>query len=131
MFLKDCNKCIELDPKFIKGYTQKATVHFFMKDYHKALKMHKQAMNIEPNNPDVMNGYSQTLLKIQGFHFHFFFWSPGEDHNSTSLCDPLIHIGNTSYGVSSLTSMTLLRRLLATLILVTRCSSQSLSMSHL
>jgi len=36
--LKDAEKCLELDPKFIKAYSRKGTCHHLMKEYHKALK---------------------------------------------------------------------------------------------
>mmetsp|Transcript_27113 Transcript_27113/g.75786 ORF Transcript_27113/g.75786 Transcript_27113/m.75786 type:complete len:557 (-) Transcript_27113:51-1721(-) len=63
--LKDGDKCIELDPTFIKGYTRKALVYSFTKDYRKALSMYEAALKIDPNNPEVMQGYGQTMMKIQ------------------------------------------------------------------
>lgn len=39
--LKDANKCIELDPKFVKGYSRKAAIQFFMKEYDKALETYQ------------------------------------------------------------------------------------------
>ena len=34
--LKDADKCVEMDPTFIKGRSRKATIHQFQKEYHKA-----------------------------------------------------------------------------------------------
>jgi stress-induced-phosphoprotein 1 len=35
--LKDAEKCLQLDPTFVKAYYRKGTIHHFMKEYHKAL----------------------------------------------------------------------------------------------
>ena len=35
--LKDADKCIALDPKFVKGWARKGTCHQMQKEYHKAL----------------------------------------------------------------------------------------------
>ena len=34
--LADCDKCLELDPNYLKAYVSKGAVHFMMKEYHKA-----------------------------------------------------------------------------------------------
>jgi stress-induced-phosphoprotein 1 len=39
--LKDANKCIELDPTFVKGYSRKGAIQFFMKEYDKALETYQ------------------------------------------------------------------------------------------
>ena len=44
--LKDANKCIELDPSFTKGYSRKAAVQFFMKEYDKAMELIRKVSNM-------------------------------------------------------------------------------------
>lgn len=39
--LKDANKCIELDDTFVKGYSRKGAIQFFMKEYDKALETYQ------------------------------------------------------------------------------------------
>lgn len=39
--LKDANKCIELDPMFVKGYSRKGAIQFFMKEYDRALETYQ------------------------------------------------------------------------------------------
>jgi stress-induced-phosphoprotein 1 len=39
--MKDADKCLEIDPTFIKGYSRKATAQFFMKEYDKALETYQ------------------------------------------------------------------------------------------
>ena len=74
--LKDCDTCIATDPKFIKGYTRKAAVYNAMKDYRKAMTMWEKALEVDPNNQEVLSGYSQTMMKIQSKCFiNLFFLS--------------------------------------------------------
>ena len=46
--LKDADKCIEIDSKFVKAYARKGTCHHFMKEYHKALKAFDDGLKIDP-----------------------------------------------------------------------------------
>ncbi|KAF9925617.1 Hsp90 cochaperone [Linnemannia zychae] len=41
--LKDCETCIALDPKFVKGYIRKAAVQFIKKEYTECLETCQQA----------------------------------------------------------------------------------------
>lgn len=63
--LKDAEKCIQIDPKFIKGYIRKATIHHFMKEYHKALSTYDQGLKIDPENKDCKEGKMRTMQAIQ------------------------------------------------------------------
>ena len=45
--MKDCEKCIALDPKFIKGYIRKAAVHQFKKEYSDALDVLQEALALD------------------------------------------------------------------------------------
>jgi hypothetical protein len=38
---QDAEECIRLEPTFIKGYTRKGHLEFFMKDYEKALETYE------------------------------------------------------------------------------------------
>lgn len=35
------DKCLELEPTFVKGYSRKGTLQFFMKEYDKALETYR------------------------------------------------------------------------------------------
>merc|ERR1719464_176363 len=63
--LEDANKCIKLDPKFIKGHIRKARAHGLAKEHHKAQDAWKVAMEIEPNNAEVQAGFMKTQQTIQ------------------------------------------------------------------
>lgn len=54
--LKDAEKCIELDPTFVKGYTRKGAVQYFMKDHEKALETYREGLKLDPNNQELLDG---------------------------------------------------------------------------
>jgi len=63
--LKDADRCIELDPKFIKAYARKGTCHHMMKEYHKAMKAFEDGLKLEPGNKDCTEGKQKTMTTIQ------------------------------------------------------------------
>ncbi|GFS35515.1 stress-inducible protein [Actinidia rufa] len=54
--LKDAEKYIELDLSFARGYSTKGTIHFFMKEYDKALEMYQEGLKHEPRNQELLDG---------------------------------------------------------------------------
>lgn len=54
--LKDAEKCIELDPTFVKGYTRKGAVQFFMKEYEKAMETYQEGLKHDPQNQELLDG---------------------------------------------------------------------------
>ncbi|MED6106862.1 DNA binding protein [Stylosanthes scabra] len=62
--LKDAEKCIELDPTFVKGYTRKGAVQFFMKEYDKALETYKEGLKLDPNNQELLDGIGRCVQQI-------------------------------------------------------------------
>uniref|UniRef100_A0A453QTJ1 Uncharacterized protein n=1 Tax=Aegilops tauschii subsp. strangulata TaxID=200361 RepID=A0A453QTJ1_AEGTS len=54
--LEDAEKCIELDPTFLKGYVRKANVQFLMEYYESALATYIEGLKCDPNNLVVING---------------------------------------------------------------------------
>merc|ERR1712159_202131 len=50
--LKDLDKCLELDPKFVRAYARKGQTHFLMKENHKALKAYEDGLKIDPDNQE-------------------------------------------------------------------------------
>ena len=59
--LKDADKCLELDPKFVKAYARKGTCHHLMKEYHKAMKAFEDGLKIDPTSKDCTDGKNRTL----------------------------------------------------------------------
>lgn len=60
--LKDAEKCIELDPTFVKGYTRKGAVQFFMKEHDKALETYQEGLKHDPNNQELLDGVRRYAL---------------------------------------------------------------------
>ncbi|KAF9091197.1 Hsp90 cochaperone [Mortierella sp. GBA35] len=56
--LKDCETCIALDPKFVKGYIRKAAIQFLKKEYTECLETCQQAKDadVEKKNMAEIDG---------------------------------------------------------------------------
>jgi len=59
--LKDCDRCIELDPQFIKGHIRKGHICIALKNYQKAGEAFEEARKIDSNNQEAMDGYRQAM----------------------------------------------------------------------
>jgi DnaJ family protein C protein 7 len=59
--LKDALKCVELDPKFVKGYFRAGTAYTCLGQLDQAASQLQLALKIEPNNQQVKN----ELVKIE------------------------------------------------------------------
>lgn len=44
--LKDLDKCLEIDPNYIKAYIKKGQCHTAMKEFHKALGVYEKGLKI-------------------------------------------------------------------------------------
>lgn len=63
--LKDAEKCLEIDPKFVKAYARKGTIQHMMKEYHKALATFDKGLSLDPDNKDCREGKMKTTQAIQ------------------------------------------------------------------
>jgi len=62
--LKDCDKCVELDPKFIKGWIRKGKILQGMQDAGKAMTAYEKALEIDSNNAEAQEGYRQAMMAV-------------------------------------------------------------------
>ncbi|KAK3041061.1 hypothetical protein RJ639_026858 [Escallonia herrerae] len=62
--LKDAEKCLELDPTFVKGYTRKGAVQFFMKEYDKAMETYQEGLKHDPRNQELLDGVRRCVEQI-------------------------------------------------------------------
>lgn len=60
--IKDCNKCIELDSNFIKGYVRKGKILQGMQKSSQALSAYQKALEIDPSNSEALDGYRACTL---------------------------------------------------------------------
>lgn len=66
--LKDADQCIVLAPTFAKGYSRKAAVQFFMKEYDKALETYQAGLEHEPDNQEMREGLRRCMEAIARFN---------------------------------------------------------------
>lgn len=60
--LKDCETCVELDPKFVKGWIRKGKILQGMKQHRKAAKAYETALSLDPNNAEAAEGYRSASM---------------------------------------------------------------------
>ncbi|XP_061173619.1 stress-induced-phosphoprotein 1-like [Saccostrea echinata] len=60
--LADCDKCIALDPKFIKGYLRKGGILLAMKEPTKAISAYQKALELDPKSEEAQKGYRDALM---------------------------------------------------------------------
>ena len=86
MAIKDCDKAIELDPKFVKAYTRKGYCHIQMKEYHKALDDYNEALRIDPNCAEAIGGIQSVNAAIAKNSYS----APDEEQIRHAMADPEI-----------------------------------------
>lgn len=62
--LKDCEKCVKLDDKFIKGWIRKGKILQGMQQQSKALTAYQKAMELDPSNQEALEGYRQCSMAV-------------------------------------------------------------------
>lgn len=60
--LKDCEKVVELDPKFIKGWIRKGRILQAMQQQGKALTAYQKALELDPQNSEALEGYRSCAV---------------------------------------------------------------------
>nr|4GCO_A Chain A, Protein STI-1 [Caenorhabditis elegans] len=59
--LDDCDTCIRLDSKFIKGYIRKAACLVAMREWSKAQRAYEDALQVDPSNEEAREGVRNCL----------------------------------------------------------------------
>lgn len=62
--LKDAEQCIDLKPDFVKGYSRKGHVQYFMKEYEKALKTYHAGLEVDKDNEEMKEGIRNCMNQI-------------------------------------------------------------------
>ncbi|KOO28322.1 stress-induced protein sti1-like protein [Chrysochromulina tobinii] len=62
--LKDAETSISMEPTFVKGWSRKAGVHFFLKEYHKAMDAYNMILKLEPDNAAAKAGLDNVVATI-------------------------------------------------------------------
>lgn len=77
--LKDCEKCIEIDPKFIKGWIRKGKILQGMQQQGKALTAYQKALEVDPKNQEALDAYKSCSVS---------FSSDPEEVRKRAMSDP-------------------------------------------
>ncbi|XP_050422554.1 stress-induced-phosphoprotein 1 [Adelges cooleyi] len=77
--LKDCEKCVELDPKFVKGWIRKGKILQGMKQSSRALTAYQKALEIDSSNAEALEGYRSCSIAAN---------SDPEEMRKRAMADP-------------------------------------------
>jgi stress-induced-phosphoprotein 1 len=62
--LKDADTCVAMCPTFVKGWSRKAGIHYFLKEYHKAMDAYNAILEMEPDNAEAKAGLEQVMAVV-------------------------------------------------------------------
>merc|ERR1719152_583414 len=62
--LKDAETCVSMDPAFVKGWSRKAGIHYFLKEYHKAMDAYNEILKLEPENEEAKTGLDRVVAMV-------------------------------------------------------------------
>jgi stress-induced-phosphoprotein 1 len=62
--LKDVETCVGMEPTFVKGWSRKASIHYYLKEYHKAMDAYNEILKIEPDNAEAKAGLEQVIAQV-------------------------------------------------------------------
>ncbi|XP_078037049.1 stress-induced phosphoprotein 1 [Augochlora pura] len=79
--LKDCEKCNEIEPKFIKGWIRKGKILQGMQQQRKALTAYQKALDLDPSNSEALEGYRSCAVSVS---------SNPEEVRKRAMADPEI-----------------------------------------
>uniref|UniRef100_A0A8D8SRS7 Stress-induced-phosphoprotein 1 n=3 Tax=Cacopsylla melanoneura TaxID=428564 RepID=A0A8D8SRS7_9HEMI len=60
--LKDCETCLKLDPKFLKGWIRKGKILQGMQQQSKAIVAYEKALELDASNAEALEGYRQCSI---------------------------------------------------------------------
>jgi len=63
--LDDCEKALQLDPKYVKAYIRKGKIQNLLKQYHKALDTFNAGLKVDANATELVEGRRQTMAAIR------------------------------------------------------------------
>lgn len=62
--LRDCETCVKLDEKFIKGWIRMGKILQGMQQPSKALNAYQKALEIDPQNAEALDGYRACTMSV-------------------------------------------------------------------
>lgn len=62
--IKDCETCVRLDEKFIKGWIRMGKIYQGMQQAAKALTAYQKALDLDPQNAEALEGYRACSISV-------------------------------------------------------------------
>jgi len=62
--LKDAETCVTMEPTFVKGWSRKAGIHYYLKEYHKAMDAYNAILKLEPDNAEAKAGLDNVIAQV-------------------------------------------------------------------
>ena len=53
---KMCEKCLELDPTYVKAWARKGNCFMIMKEHHKAIEAFENGLKVQPDSQECKDG---------------------------------------------------------------------------
>jgi len=85
--IKDVDTCIAMDRTFIKGWSRKASIHTFLKEFHKAIDAYNVILELDPENAEAKQQIEHVMWQVNQQN------SSGEvdkDRQARAMADPEI-----------------------------------------
>lgn len=90
--LKDCDKCVELDNKFIKGWIRKGKILQGMQQQSKALAAYQKALEIDSSNSEAVEGYRNCTVAVHSNPEEIFKKAMNDPEIQSILKDPAMRL---------------------------------------
>uniref|UniRef100_A0A170YAY8 Stress-induced-phosphoprotein 1 n=1 Tax=Triatoma infestans TaxID=30076 RepID=A0A170YAY8_TRIIF len=90
--LKDCDTCLQLDPKFIKGWIRKGKILQGMQQSGKAISAYQRALDIDPTNAEALEGYKQCSIAVNSNPEEVRKRAMADPEVQSILCDPAMRL---------------------------------------
>uniref|UniRef100_T1HBT5 STI1/HOP DP domain-containing protein n=1 Tax=Rhodnius prolixus TaxID=13249 RepID=T1HBT5_RHOPR len=90
--LKDCDTCLQLDPKFIKGWIRKGKILQGMQQPSKAISAYQRALDIDPTNAEALEGYKQCSIVVNSNPEEVRKRAMADPEVQSILCDPAMRL---------------------------------------
>ena len=70
--MQSVNKCLQMDPKFVKGYARKGKILLMQKDFDSATKTFQQGLDLDKSNQDCLEGIASCSDKkmMDAYNLH-------------------------------------------------------------
>merc|ERR1719198_497345 len=62
--LKEADTCVGMDSTFVKGWSRKAGIHHYLKEFHKAIDAYNKILELDPENAEAKQQIEHVLWQV-------------------------------------------------------------------